>query len=77
MELAVKYGQAAFIYGEKGNPAFLVFCPLSPFAREQVFIDKLNKKFGTSPEFHKHLKENFDSPVIVISGPGSGLKKRN
>jgi|GEM_PF-3632560 len=76
LEFAVKYGQAAFLFGEKGSPASLVFCPLSPFAREQVLCDNFNKRVGTSPEYARHLKEMFDGPVIIIPDPGSGLQQR-
>ena len=67
LQLAIKYGQAAFLYGEKGKLTTLVFCPLKPFDIEILFVDRLKKCFGTSPETDKHHKEKFGSPVIAIN----------
>ena len=66
IQLAIKYGQAAFLFGEKGKLATLVFCPLKPFDIQLLYVDRLKKSFGTSPETDKHHKEKFGNPVIAV-----------
>ena len=70
MQLALKYNQMAFVYGEKGKPAKIVFRPLiNRIYREIVIMESFNRRSGVSPARSKHIKNLGSSPVISVYIP--------
>ena len=81
MQLALKYEQMAFVYGEKGQPAKIVFRPLiNRIYREIVIMESLNRRSGVSPARSKYIKNLGSSPVICTrvfaKNPEKGMESR-
>ena len=65
MELAMKFNQMTFVYGEKGMPPKIVFRPLiNRYYREIVIMESFNRRSGVSPARSKYIKNLGSSPVI-------------